>query len=136
MNTYVVDGREVRPRLWGVEHRTQSIRALLSSHEHRGGQLQPSGICPLCYDGQCVGKIKVDTVPYPSIERGTTTGQIVWFVVVACWGYIDQAAVGKVDRDCDIVQRELRCAVHDRVAPVALALGGEPEENWADIGIF
>ncbi len=136
MNAYIVLCCEVRPRLWGVEHRRQSIHVLLSSNEHSGGQLLPSGVCPLRYDGRCVGKIKLDTVPYPSVERGTTTSQNIWFVVVACRGYTDQAAVGKVDRDCDIVQREPRCAVHDRVVPVALSLGGEPKENWANIATF
>ena len=86
------------------------------------------------YGGRCVSKIKVDAVPYPSVERRGTAGHIIRCVVVARWDYIDQGAIGKVDSDRDIVQREPRRAVHDRISLVAVGLGGEPEENWAKGG--
>ena len=57
-------------------------------------------------------------------------------MVVADRFYIDQTAIGKVDRECDIVQREFRRAVHDRGLRGAPDVGGEPEEHWANVGIF
>lgn len=88
------------------------------------------------YNGRWIGKIKVHTIPYPPVEGGSTPSQGILLLVVACRDYIDQAAIGKVDRDCDIVQRELGCAVHDRGLLAALGVGREPEEYWTNVGIF